>query len=379
MRTPLLVSGLCWMLAPPAWAEPCADPAAQLQSAERDAVSFFLNDAQLQVAATLDALGCSAPADPALLARLWQTQALIWMFQEADAKAARGWYAARRTHPETWNPDFGDEARAAYEASTPDAGIDAPLRLRGVGEDDWVSLDGVASRPERIAPGLHILQVGTGDTARYAVVLDVGAGGEEVVVAVPGVVTPDLIGATIAAPSPVPTPEPTPLLPPEPTPLPPAEPAPLPAPEPLPEPEPNPEPTASELPEVAQDFTAPLQRLGGKDYLDGAGQQMRWREHVLPLAGHDRDGERARARFSSNAAAQLTALTLVGAGAYSTYVWTWDTTTGHNLGASPALMGSSIAVTLSAFIWEITLIRKRPQRRTEVERAAERVLESGAR
>jgi len=174
------------LLTAPANADDCADPIGVIQSAEVDAVNFYLNDAETGLAKAVDAIGCSDKVDAETVARLWQTRGMVHMLKEDDAEALRAFAASKRADASVWNEDYGDKAKELWSAAASESGEPLELGLRGVSEGDWVLLDGHESSSELdLTPGLYLLQVGHADAARFARVVEI-SGSDDLVVSVPG-------------------------------------------------------------------------------------------------------------------------------------------------------------------------------------------------
>ena len=168
-----------------AHADECANPVALLQSAEQDAVNFYLNEADTDLAKAVEAFGCSGKATNTDIARLWQTRGMVSMLREDDEAAVRAFAASKVADPDNWNEDFGDKAKAMWAGAAEMQGDSLGLTLRGVGKEDWVLVDGHdAGADLDLSPGLHLIQVGTGDAARFAKVIVV-EGGEDQELTVP--------------------------------------------------------------------------------------------------------------------------------------------------------------------------------------------------
>ncbi len=178
--------------------ETCPDPERELQSAQQDAVSFYLQDAQKGILTAIEGFGCTGPAHTALVAVFWQTQGFIWGMQENGDKASTAYAAAKRIEPTLWNEDFGDTEKARFDAAESISGDRSVITFRGLGNDDWITVDGIQTKGVvRLEPGMHLIQVGSGDLARFAAVLDV-VPGQASDVAVPGGNTAGIESKTLA-------------------------------------------------------------------------------------------------------------------------------------------------------------------------------------
>ncbi|MFT5459416.1 MAG: hypothetical protein ACI9K2_005927 [Myxococcota bacterium] len=332
-------------------AEPCEDPERWVARAEGDIASFFLADAEREIQQATDALGCSAPATPALAARLLLATAMVGFLRNEEG-AAPGFAAARTIDPAVWSGDYGDKARAAYEAAQPLQGF-GRLSIRGLGDGESVYIDGAPlGAPYELGDGPHLVQVGDDRVARFARVLVVAAGDSTQVV-VP------IAPAVAEAPPPV------------------AEP-------------PVAEPPAVEPPDaviVAEPFgppsegpfVPPFTRTGGR-WTDAQATALRWNRDLVPLAAQDPDGERARRRLATNAPAQATAIVVGAASGYAAYLMGWEWSVGKV--GPPALTGAGTftgaALAAACATWEVALVLGRSKRREEIARAAERAAAGGA-
>lgn len=356
----------------------CPSLAGELLSAEDAITNFYLTDAEESLLGAVRALGCGPRVRTDDLARLWNAHGMIAHYQDDPRRAARAFRAARALAPEVWHADYGAKARVVWEAATAPPADDAPpeapratvtVELRNLAADEWVSLDGAAVEPPvTAAPGLHVLQVGHGDVSRFARVVDLIVG-EPVTLVVPNApasaegadATPPTIEETT-----------TPLVdPPPPVAITPPVVAPVAL---------GPRP----IPKFAQGYVAPLHRDHGRFYLDATGQPLALRKDLLPIARYDLDGRRARRRFRRNTLDQITATTLAIAGAYGTYLFAWDHTTGHVFeargyrNAGQAGLAGAATITATSLLWEALLVRGRPKRRAEIHEAAERVIRGEA-
>lgn len=314
------------LLATASWAA-CPAPAQAIRDASDDLVRYFLRDAELSLTEAVAGFGCTGPAAPSDLASFWLARAMIWSFLD-DARAGQAFAAARAVDPTTWEPEFGAPARAQWEGATSPSGV-GTLVLRGVVSTDWVVVDGAAHAGEDLVAGLHVLQVGQGDLARFARLIQIDSGTEVEVVVPEGsgaAPTMQLASATLFA-----------------------------------------------------DLRAPITRTGSR-YTDGDGDTLSWRLHVQPVAAADPVGRASLQLYRTNTSLQVATLTL-GAGAlYGTYLAGWDAIVGHNLDstASVGLTALTSAVVAGSGLLEARWIHRRRALRQEVERAANRALVGNA-
>lgn len=303
----------------------CPDPALAVRSAEQDAVSYFLRDAELALTEAIAGMGCGPRAPKEVLAPFWITRGAIWSFLD-DERADAAFAAATAADPAYFNGDFGDAIHERWQTATPPIGGPGNLQLRGLGEGDWVAIDGVdTAEPWPVTPGFHLVQVGSLEQARFARLLDIEAGAE-VTVVIPedggSAPTMQLAGNT-----------------------------------------------------AFSDVAGPIRRQGRK-YVDANDQPLSWRLQVQPIAAADAGGRGALQLYRSNFAAGVGTGVLGGAAAYTTYVVAWDATTGHNLepGVSWTLTGAgALAVGGSAFLAS-RLWKRHKTQRDAIEAAANRTL-----
>jgi hypothetical protein len=333
-----------------AQAEPaaCPDPEPLLRSAENDALNYFLADAKGGLVGVVDAWGCGPRAESGDMGLYFRVRGLL-AYLDNDAALARRAFFAAKAHGAAFSADYGTEAQALWDtAAAPDA-APTELVLKGRLEGEWLAIDGVeGSSP--VDAGYHVLQVGTGQTAGSARVID-AEGGEQTVV------FPRVRTAPVAVA--------------------PAEPVAV-----VPVAGGDGETQGVEEVQRADGagsaLQAPFLRESGALYVDGAGTSVHWRDDLLPLAARDAEGLRARGRYRSNAVAQGVALTVTPAAEYGAYLFGWDATTGNNLsqGASWGATAGFAALGVTTIVWEAVLLTKRPRRRAEIEEAAGRVAQS---
>ena len=315
--------------AEPAVAEapPCPEVGRWVSIARNDALSFFLVDARNDLLKAVDGFACSAPASAEAVASFYSVQGLLWWYEDRPEKARRALAAAKALGAD-FDPELGDELVPEWESASLPEGDAVPLTLDGRGEAEWLAVDGTRTEATTLRPGLHLLQVGLGEEARFARVVDV-EGGSPMVVALP----PPVAGAEV--------------------PVAPAE----------PDPEPAPEPEATPL--VAGATLVPITR---RTFRAPDGSELRWRPDVRTLAKADADGRIARRRLAGNGRTQGVAIALTTGMAYGSYLMLWDATQGRNLPAGQSTGGAmTFAVgAVAAGLWEARLRRRRAMWRDEV-------------
>jgi len=302
----------------------CPEVDAKLAAAESDLVSYFLADAQRALGEVVEGLGCGEPVSAEHLARYWQAQAMIWDFQE-DPRADSAFVASKRRGTDFFNADYGAKSRAKWEAVEL---VETPLNpvvVRGMASDDRVWVDGVEQSEPVAAPGLHLIQVGP-ELARFSRAVDMPLTGE-LVVSIPLAASP---------PEPVPVPLP-----------------------------------AAPAPSAADGFVPPYQGVG-RLVADSEGRAMSWRKDIYPLARTQSSGREAIRKARLNTVAQVGSLTVAGAGAYATYLFGWELTTGRSAdsdGITTALLLSSV-VAISGASGRMRLARTRKKQRAAIRDAA---------
>jgi hypothetical protein len=195
-------------------AEPCPDPGPALDAAERDIVDFFLADALRGLEVVREAWGCGPPATSEHLARYWAASGMVLHLQGNPGVEA-SFQAGRRAGGSTWNPAYGDAARALWDAADPPSGPGRALQLRGgllESEQAWV--DGTRAPELAAGLGLHLLQVGPPTGMRFAKLVEVTPGEGPLLVVPPETAAsvPVLVPAPMPAPvAPIEPPQPPPL------------------------------------------------------------------------------------------------------------------------------------------------------------------------
>jgi hypothetical protein len=171
----------------------CVDVPIELGAAERAIVDARLDDASRSLERIVVAIadppgsgdGVCARLDPQVVARFWIAEgAAASLGGSADA-ASRAFRAASRVDPDQWTTAFGSTLRAEWEsaAQLPDANGVIALDPPPVGRSTWLD-GGDATFPADATDGLHLVQVGTGDSADWGAIVLVPAG-ETFVVRVP--------------------------------------------------------------------------------------------------------------------------------------------------------------------------------------------------
>lgn len=186
----------------PAWAEDCPDPAAEIAVAEQLVLYADVAGGTAALQQAEAAFGCSAPASPLVLARMWLVEgALLTDTGEPDSAAA-AFAAARRLAPGLWIDALGVVKRRDYEnAATPVGTGQVVLDLPDVDSGTaWV--DGTeASVPIRLPAGEHLVQYGSDNKAWFEKMVLVSAD--------------QVLHVTVPAPpermSPPPAPDPAPV------------------------------------------------------------------------------------------------------------------------------------------------------------------------
>ncbi|MCA9490038.1 MAG: hypothetical protein KC621_08945, partial [Myxococcales bacterium] len=266
--------------------------------------------------------GCAGPASAADLAAFWTTRAMIWSFLD-DERADLAFAAARAADASVWNPDFGGQARERWEAASVPEGT-GTLVVRDGAPEDQTSLDGKPWRDEPVTAGLHLLQVGDGEHARFARLIQVEAG--------------DTVEVAVGAGTDAPTTR-----------------------------------LATAVP--FGDIHPPVTRAGAR-YTDAAGASLSWRLQVQPLASTDPEGRAALRLYRANATLQVATVAAGVVAAYGTYLVGWDAVTGHNLDAPVAIGLTAVGagLTIGSGALEIGLASRRRALRSDIETGANRAL-----
>lgn len=289
----------------------CPEIDATLRSAESDVVSYFLADAQKALDEAVVGMGCGA-VNSRQLARYWQTQGMVWMFED-DPRVDGAFAASRRDDADYFLADFGEDARARWEAARLPVGDGAPLVLKGMGPSETVWVDGRLL--DGSAPlGLHVVQVGDA-TPRFAAVVPV-EGVEPVMVVVPRL---DSTG------SPVPVPV-----------------GPVEAP-------------------VLPTFASPLTATGRR-VVDANGRAMNWRRDVKPLAMRHGVGADALVKMRANTLRQVGSGALTAGGLYGTYLFGWELLRGKS--REPGTMTTGLMISgLTGLVGALGFMKQRSDRK----------------
>jgi hypothetical protein len=108
------------------------------------------------------AFGCSPPATPPLLARMWGAEGVWLSLTRGPEDAVEAFAAAQRVDATTWNPDFGDQLRATAQAAVAArAPVDTGRLQLAPDPVGWTTyVDGrVAKNHWDLAGGLHLVQL----------------------------------------------------------------------------------------------------------------------------------------------------------------------------------------------------------------------------
>ncbi|MEZ4321570.1 MAG: hypothetical protein R3F61_29120 [Myxococcota bacterium] len=279
----------------------------KLDDAQRDTLSFFLSDAQASLASAETSFGC-ASVEPAVLARYWLIQAMIWHLQEQEGRADAALAAAKVADGNTFVSDLGDELRALWESAEVPVAETVRVRVRGMKKSDGLRVDTREMPEVVVVPGLHLVQVVRDGTVVFGRVADVPAAGMELVLAEgPEPETPAVTGSIA-------------------------------------------------LPAVA----GPLQMKGSR-VLDGAGSKVSFNDAVLPLSIVSAGGVDSWAERRRNGRLQRVALGTTAVGGWVTYLFSWDLLVGENLppGRAAGLAAGGLAVAGTGLVWESVLLAKR--------------------
>lgn len=171
-----------------AGAQDCAEVDFVVNEVEENVLNFYLEDAEDALRRAEVAFACDTVSSPELLARLWNAEAMMATFQSREDDALELFAAAGRVSPDTWNENYGEDAKATYtKANTPAQvdGVDVEpatggLELRPALFEGWSFLvDGqVVDVGAPIVAGVHLVQItdadGTGVFAKFVSIMSSG-------------------------------------------------------------------------------------------------------------------------------------------------------------------------------------------------------------
>lgn len=163
----------------PAFATDCASPAEAVARAERAVLYADLAGGKAALGEAEAALGCSPPADPVLLGRMWLIEGGYYTDLGDRLSAGMAFAAARRVAPTLWLDALGPEKRKDYDAVAPpdpalhpgQVVVDLPA---GGTATTWI--DGTERKPPiQLMPGEWLVQVGSEDRVWFARIVLVSA------------------------------------------------------------------------------------------------------------------------------------------------------------------------------------------------------------
>ncbi len=144
-----------------AWALPCPDRAAQLDTLQASVVTADFANVPDQLEAATEAFGCGAKATPDQLAALWIAEGAYLALTGESVAAIDSFSAARRVAPDGWIEAYGGSLRKAWEVAPQPSTVG---RIDVDPRPQWwtVFVDGVPvdSLPLEAGTGLHVVQVG---------------------------------------------------------------------------------------------------------------------------------------------------------------------------------------------------------------------------
>lgn len=284
--------------------ETCPDALAAIGSAERDAVSFFLADAQTSLTEAAAGFACARVEKP-VLARYWLAQGMVWHLQERDEAVVMSVLAAaRRVAPDVFTESLGDELRVLWTVAETDDATPVEVRLRGLKRGDRVLVDGNLNETSLVTVGPHLIQVIRGNQVVYGRLADVPVEGIRLVVEAG-------TGGPAAAPV--------------------------------------------GLPELG----APLEWKGG--VRDSAGERLSFHEAVVPWSLTLDEGRTLYQRRRRNGRLQGVALATTAVGGWVSYLYAWDLSVGKNQppATARALLGTGLVLATGGLVWEGTLLARR--------------------
>ena len=288
---------------------PAVEPA--LQTAEKDALSFFLADAQNALTEAADGFGCRV-VEPALLARYWLAQAMVWHLQEREDEAQAALGAAKVAEGSVFTEDLGDELRGLWEAAPIPRAETVRVKIRGLARGDGVRIDTIDMPEPVVVPGFHLIQVVRDGEVVFGRVAEVPPSGLEMVM-------------DVRAPTPAPKAD-----------------------------------VPMNLPAVA----GPLTVQGGS-VRDAQGSPLDYHLDVVPLSMVASGGPPHWSTRRRNGRLQAVALGTAAVGTWTTYLFTWDLAVGQNLpsGQAAGLAGTGLAIAGTGLVWEAVLLAKRRKHR----------------
>lgn len=154
-----------------AHAADCADPVDEVARAEDLVLFADLEGTRSALGRVEQALGCSGPAEPLLLGRMWLVEGALYADSGDVTSAAVSFAAAGRVAPGLWIEALGPERKKVYDASQPKApeksgqvAVDAPPGVTGT---IWV--DGLSRTDPLVLPaGVWLIQFGADGLASFA-------------------------------------------------------------------------------------------------------------------------------------------------------------------------------------------------------------------
>lgn len=154
----------------------CPDLEQAVASAESAVAELRIDDATSLLAEAERALECEW-ADPLQLARLWNAEGVLAVYEGDEAASGMSFAAARRVAPSMFGAHYGSKMKARWEAAeqpstTGEVSLDEPLP-----EGAEARVDGTPQgAPWQLATGLHVVQVGGVAAPSFGRVIEVQQG-----------------------------------------------------------------------------------------------------------------------------------------------------------------------------------------------------------
>ena len=177
---------LLWMAT--AGAQDCPEVDFVVNEVEENVLNFYLEDAEDALRRAELAFACDTVSSPELLARLWNAEAMMATFQSRESDAMELFAAAGRVSPDTWNENYGDDAKQAWILANTAKQVDGVdvepstggIELRPALFEGWSYLvDGeVVEVGQPLVAGVHLIQLtdanGNGAFAKFVSVMSSG-------------------------------------------------------------------------------------------------------------------------------------------------------------------------------------------------------------
>lgn len=139
----------------------CDDPTALIGAAQSALLEVRLDDTKARLAEAEAAFACSEFVTPALLARMWQIDAVRLSLTGKAAASDDAFAASAQADPDVWDAAYGPDLRARYEAAAARPSPIGHIALIPPLENYQAMIDGrVTYLPAVVPAGLHLIQIG---------------------------------------------------------------------------------------------------------------------------------------------------------------------------------------------------------------------------